>query len=245
MRHAIQEFYRGADDHRRYSMDDAGRVAAHEEFYKTNRRSISGPVLDLACGGGILGFILERHRIGYTGVDINPDMIAAARRHARKVGSRAAFVLGDATRIRRLPRSRTVTLLGNALCHLSTRDVAAILRRVTPLVPTGGRFFVDYRDVVGLLFRREWRAKMVITHKGRRIISYTRGCDTERGVIIKEDVSATTHTSTEFTHGIWSPFILEPLMLAHGWRLVERVAMESWQGWAEEYRRARVGERFK
>ncbi len=50
-------------------------------------------ILDLGCGPGPLAPAVIRHGASYTGLDLSPRLIAAARRHHRK----ARFVIGNAT----------------------------------------------------------------------------------------------------------------------------------------------------
>ena len=42
----------------------------------------------------------------------------------------------------------------------------------------------------------------------------------------------------DFVHGIWSPFIMETILAARGWKLVRRIAQPEWQGWSEVYRKS-------
>ena len=52
----------------------------------------SDRVLDLACGDGGLGEHLIARGLRYTGVDVEPAMVEAAR---RRLGDRASFAVGD------------------------------------------------------------------------------------------------------------------------------------------------------
>ncbi len=73
MRRRLVDIYRTADDYRRYTSENPERRRAMESFYSVYRRHIGRRVLDLCCGGGVLGRVLEQHRREYIGVDANPD----------------------------------------------------------------------------------------------------------------------------------------------------------------------------
>jgi tRNA1Val (adenine37-N6)-methyltransferase len=66
-----------------------------------------GSVLDLGCGGGVIGLALAvaDPTAQVTGVEIQPDMAAIARRNARLngAGERVKIIQGDLTRPRDLP----------------------------------------------------------------------------------------------------------------------------------------------
>jgi ubiquinone/menaquinone biosynthesis C-methylase UbiE len=89
-------------------------------LYALKRRYFGHEVLDVACGSGVLGFVLEQAGHNYIGIDVNPDMISSARAYARKLRSGNRFMLGDASRMKLEGTFDTVCLLGNALCRFST-----------------------------------------------------------------------------------------------------------------------------
>jgi SAM-dependent methyltransferase len=232
---SIEAYYRRHDDFRRYSMEDAKRVKELSRLYDLNKGYFGKRVLDLACGGGILGFIVERHGHDYVGVDLNRDMIGRARAYARRTGSRNRFLLADATRDRVQGTFETVAVLGNALCHFNTMDFGRLLKNVEPSADMGSHFIVDYRDVVDLLFRRKWKSKLVEKEKGKVTVSRTTGCDTERGDLVMTSQQEGGSSRVEFTHAVWAPFIIEPMMESSGWKLARRKRLPRWFGWLDVY----------
>ena len=56
-------------------------------------------VLDLCCGAGRHAIPLARRGCRVTGLDINPDLLAAARKATRRRGVRVELVCGDARRL--------------------------------------------------------------------------------------------------------------------------------------------------
>lgn len=152
----IVAYYRKHDSFSRYLAANQPRVRELSRLYASNKRYFGNRVLDLACGGGVLGFIVERDGHIYTGVDVNPDMISAARSYSRKVGSRNRFIIADITRIKIRGNFDTLCVLGNAMCHFSTAEFSGILDRTATSCRKGAHFIVDYRDMVRLMFDKQW-----------------------------------------------------------------------------------------
>ncbi|QQG48898.1 MAG: class I SAM-dependent methyltransferase [archaeon] len=234
-RQDIEVYYRKHDDFGRYLMSNRRRVKELSELYRANRKYFGRKVLDLACGGGILGFIIEKDGHGYVGIDINGDMIESATAFAKKIRSRNRFILGDIISCGVEGSFDSVTLLGNAMCHFDTRDFVRLISRVDPVVGKGSHFITDYRDVAGLLFRRKWKPKLIEKDKGKSVVSRTRDYDSERGDLIVESEWEDGTNRVEFRHAIWAPFILEPIMASNGWELVNRRSLVKWSGWLDVY----------
>lgn len=232
----ITTYYRKHDDFRRYTAANKERMTELARLYRRSERFIGHRVLDLACGGGVLGFVVEPEGHRYVGVDINPDAVDAARHHADEVGSHNRFVLGDVRSTKLAGTFDTVTLLGNALCHFNTADLVSIMRNVSGNVHSGSYFVVDYRDVVSLLFARRWARRFSGKRGTKTVTSVTKGIDTRRGDLLLESVQK-GGSNFDFTHGVWSPFVLEPLMELNNWSLVRRNFNRRQSSWFDVYRR--------
>ena len=223
MDRSLVRYYRTAENYRRYLVSDPARPAELERFFHAHRRYFGRSVLDLGCGGGVLESIVARTGRRYVGVDLHPDMLRAARAAARARGSTARFLRGDIARFRVEGRFDTLTLLGNALGHLSAVEMVEMLRLRAGNVHRGSTFLLDYRDVVGMFWRGSWnRGAFVQRHKRGTIVSQTRSVDLEGGRIHIQARPTSGRWSVEFTQSIWSAFVLEALMTAHGWKLVRR-----------------------
>jgi SAM-dependent methyltransferase len=237
----IIAYYRKHD--RKYLTTDKARIMEFSRLYALDKRYFGQKVLDIACGGGVLGFVLEQAGHNYTGVDVNPDMISLARAHARKLGSGNRFILADATRMRLEGTFDTVCLLGNAMCHFCTHDFARILQNTAPHVERGAHFIVDYRDLVDLMFKKQWNSNSRLVQKDQGRMSATTGCDTKTGFVLVNTTDLHGKDQVKFAHAIWSPFIVEPIMNDHGWTLVKRRLSKRWStrhgwiGWLDIYRR--------
>jgi SAM-dependent methyltransferase len=220
MKTNVVAYYRKHDDFSRYLVTDKRRAKQHSRLYDSNKRYFGHRVLDIACGGGVLGFIIEGRGHSYTGTDVNPDMISSARNYAKRIGSRNRFIKADVTQTKIEQKFDTICILGNALCHFSTHDFSRILQNTA--AHRGAYFMVDYRDMVRLMFDKKWNDKKRLVEKERGRIATTEGCDTRSGFVLV--TSTDLHGSNEvgFAHAIWSPFIIEPIMNDHGWSLVKR-----------------------
>jgi 2-polyprenyl-3-methyl-5-hydroxy-6-metoxy-1,4-benzoquinol methylase len=94
-------------------------------------------VLDVGCGDGALVCAAASWGAEATGVDPDPEMLAAARSRAAREGIRAAFMEG---RVERLPfpdASFDVVFSVTVLCF--TRDAASAVRELARVLRPGGR----------------------------------------------------------------------------------------------------------
>jgi SAM-dependent methyltransferase len=111
-------------------------------------------VLDVACGTGNLAIPAARAGARVTGLDIAPNLIAAARREARAAGLTVQFDVGDAEA---LPYGEgrfdtTVTMFGAMFAPRPARAVTELLRVTRP----GGRIAMANwtpRGFIGTLLR--------------------------------------------------------------------------------------------
>ncbi|HYM40680.1 MAG TPA: class I SAM-dependent methyltransferase [Thermoplasmata archaeon] len=218
----IRAFYRISEDFTRYLATSKERMEELRSLWRSNRRFFGTRVLDLACGGGVLGFLLEPAGHGYVGIEVNPDMIQGARAYAREVGSRNRFLLADITRKRVRGQFDTVTTLGNALCHFTPADFTRVLTNVQGATHRRSYFLLEYRDVVALLARQEWWTRKTIRRGKNKVHVVTKAYDTEHGAIEQDHTNVGSGRRVRFRHAIWSPFILEPLMASYDWTLVKR-----------------------
>jgi len=212
MKPNIIAYYRIHDNFSRYLTTNKRRAKELSGLYTSNKRYFGRRVLDIACGGGVLGFIVEREGRSYTGVDVNPDMISSAKVYAKKTGSRNRFIKGDVTQMKIQGNFDTICLLGNALCHFSTHDFSRILQNTAAHSERGAYFIVDYRDMVRLMFDEKWNLKRRHVEKERGRMSTTKACDTRTGFVLVTTTDLHGNNEVEFAHAIWSPFIIVPII---------------------------------
>ena len=186
MKTDMKQYYRKSDHFGRYQMTNKDRVKRIKKIYLSNKKYFGKKVLDIACGGGVLGFVIEPKGHAYTGIDINPDMISSAKKYAKDINSKNNFLLGDATKKKINGKFDTITMLVNALCHINTHDFLIMLKNVSANTHKGTYFIIDYWDIVDLLFKKQWKDRWIEKKVGKIIVSLTTGADTEFGEIYKK-----------------------------------------------------------
>jgi SAM-dependent methyltransferase len=94
-------------------------------------------VLDVACGTGNLAIPAARVGARVSGIDIAPNLIAAARTEAHAAGLRVAFEVGDAEALPYVDGQfdTTVTMFGAMFAYRPERAASELLRVTRP----GGR----------------------------------------------------------------------------------------------------------
>lgn len=126
---------------------------AYAPFYAEEARRLAGPVLELACGTGQLLVPIAGSGVRTVGLDLTPEMLAAARERAAASQVDAAFVEGDMRDFDLGERFALVFVARNSLLHLaSVEDFAACFERVRRhLLPGGALVFDVFNPNVGIL----------------------------------------------------------------------------------------------
>lgn len=110
-------------------------------------RSVSGPLLDLACGSGRTAIPLATRGFAVTGVDVMPEMLARGREKATARGVSVAWVEADACAFQLGGRFGLAYMVGNAFQMFWTRDQQeALLARVREHLAPGGLFIFETRN---------------------------------------------------------------------------------------------------
>jgi SAM-dependent methyltransferase len=100
-------------------------------------------ILDLACGSGRHAVALASHGYDVTGLDLSPQMIEAAKYHAKEKGVSVQFSVADMREVRELLEGPfdLVICLGNSLALLPTlSDLQQTLTNVHQLLTESGSF---------------------------------------------------------------------------------------------------------
>ncbi len=127
---------------------------AVEEGYDEDRpltkqwaRKLGGPLLDLACGTGMMAIHLAQQGYQVTGVDIVPEMIAWASQKATALGVSIEWVVADARTFQLHKQFPFIYMLGNAFQHFLTRaDQEALFARVREHLHPEGCFLFCTRN---------------------------------------------------------------------------------------------------
>lgn len=126
-------------DERWRQMADAGGNPHGEADLVSGYRPRS--VLDGGCGTGRLGIELARRGVSVLGVDVDADMIAAARNKAPEL----EWVAADLADLERPERFDVVALAGNVVPYTAPgRRAAAVAACARHLVP-GGRLVAGFQ----------------------------------------------------------------------------------------------------
>ena len=126
------------------------------EFCFARAREAAGPVLELACGSGLICLPLARRGFDVTGIDVAPGMLRAAREKARAEHLKVELHERDMRDFDLGRRFDLVLLLSNALCHMLDADsLEACLRCVRSHLSDRGRFVVSVFVPDPALLQRE------------------------------------------------------------------------------------------
>jgi len=145
------------------------RIAFHCEV----AARVGGPVLELACGSGIVTLPIARQGLDTTGVDLAAPMLAHAERKARQQGLAVRWVHDDAQTVDLRRQFALVVLTGNAFqAFLGDADQAELLENVARHLKPDGWFVFETRNPQGhdLVDSRDEEAWFDYTNTaGRRV----------------------------------------------------------------------------
>lgn len=113
---------------------------ARLEYIQARARLLSGPVLDVGCGGGILSESMARAGAEVTGIDMAEAPLAVARLHALETGTRVEYMASTAEALaeERPGGFETVTCL-EMLEHVP--DFPSTIAACAKLTAPGGELF--------------------------------------------------------------------------------------------------------
>jgi SAM-dependent methyltransferase len=119
----------------------------------------NGQIVDLGCGSGIWAAELIRRGYDVLGIDISPDMIKLARKHAP-----AARFVNESFLKSKLPPCDAVTAIGEIFNYTfdvrnSRQQLARLFRRVHEALRPGGVFIFDIAEPGGVLRRSHAEGK--------------------------------------------------------------------------------------
>ena len=96
------------------------------------------PVLDLACGSGVLSELVLARGLRVLGVDLSKPMLARARKRCARFGRRARFLRGDLRRFRAPRPAACAAASGDIVNHLPRRSLRPVFRNVGRNLRAGG-----------------------------------------------------------------------------------------------------------
>ncbi len=132
---------RGDDYDRRFADLEASGADVHGEAALVAELSPGPRVLDGGCGTGRVAIELARRGFEVTGVDIDPGMLAAARRKAPEL----PWIEGDLATAPVAGPFDTVVLAGNVLIFVSPGSEPAVVARCASLLGADGLLVAGFQ----------------------------------------------------------------------------------------------------
>jgi len=170
-------------------------------------------VLDLCCGGGLYLFGLEKAGYKMTGVDMEPRMLKAARKHAKETGSKARIVKGDATNLRFKGRSfGAVVFMGAATGHFSMAEVKKIMGGVHTVLRPKGVVITEVNDHIALFLSGMYQRILYEPSGENDVISIHTRYDGEKGTFNRLFLNLESDKKFKAPFQIWAPWILNSIM---------------------------------
>ncbi|NJE06567.1 class I SAM-dependent methyltransferase [Thermococcus sp. M36] len=114
-----------------------------ETFREDAERSVRR-VLDLACGTGIPTLELARRGYEVVGLDLHEEMLAVARRKAKKEGLNVEFIQGDAIEITFEEEFDAVTMFFSSIMYFDDSAIQQLFNSVKRALRPGGVFIADF-----------------------------------------------------------------------------------------------------
>ncbi|HET9908683.1 MAG TPA: class I SAM-dependent methyltransferase [Anaerolineales bacterium] len=142
----LEEF----DDPPNYDIEEAERSAARIAYYCELARSIGGPVLEIACGSGLVAIPVAAQGLNVTGVDLSRPMLEHARKKADEQHLNIRWVEADARSFDLGTQYQFIYLTGNAFqAFLSREDQETLLASVKRHLAPDGIFAFETRNPSG------------------------------------------------------------------------------------------------
>jgi SAM-dependent methyltransferase len=111
-----------------------------------------GSVLDAGCGTGRVGRELARRGVEVVGVDIDPEMLATARRK----GPDVSWELADLATVDLSRAFDAIVLAGNVMIFLAPGSVGAVLMNLSRHLAPGGVLIAGFQLLPGRLAIEEY-----------------------------------------------------------------------------------------
>lgn len=142
----LEEF----EDPENYDLEQTARSQRRVAYHVQLARELGGPVLELACGTGIVAIPIAQCGLETVGVDIVPAMLAQARRKSQALGLDIEWIHADVKALDLARRFRLVVLTGNAFqAFLARADQDALLAAVARHLAPDGVFAFETRQPSG------------------------------------------------------------------------------------------------
>ena len=216
-----------------YDIEEGERSAPRIAFYCELAKSIGGPVLEIACGSGLVTIPIAAQGLDVTGVDLAHSMLEHARKKAEDQGLNIRWVEADARSFDLGTLYKFIYLTGNAFqAFLRREDQEGLLAAVKRHLAPQGIFAFETRNPSGHDLTNqpeEEYDQSYISVEGHTVsVSFTQRYDSiaqtmywtsyRRWNVGERDHSRETHIACRFTH----PQELEALLYYNGFQIIQQ-----------------------
>lgn len=216
-----------------YDLEEGERSAARIAFYCDLAKAVGGPVLEIACGSGLVTLPIAAQGLETTGVDLARPMLDHARKKAQERGLDIHWVEADARSFDLGRQYPFILLTGNAFqAFLRREDQEALLASVKRHLLPAGIFAFETRNPSGHDLRDqpgEETEYSYVSVEGHHVaVSFTQAYDPIQQLMYwttyrrwndgEQDHKKETHIACRFTH----PQELEALLHYNGFQIIQQ-----------------------
>ena len=216
-----------------YDLEEGERSAPRIAFYCDLAKTVGGPVLEIACGSGLVTIPLAANGLDVTGVDLARPMLEHARVKAEGQSLAIRWVEADARSLNLGTQYQFILLTGNAFqAFLNRQDQEALLASVKRHLGPQGIFAFETRNPSGhdltTQLEEEFDQSYTSVEGYQVAVSFTQVYDPLAQVIHwtshrrwndgERDHKKETHIACRFTY----PRELEALLHYNGFQIVQQ-----------------------
>jgi len=216
-----------------YDLEEGERSAPRIAFYCDLAKSVGGPVLEIACGSGLVTIPIAAQGLDVTGVDLAHSMLEHARKKGDGQNLNIRWVGADARSFDLDTQYQFIFITGNAFqAFLRREDQEALLASVKRHLAPQGIFAFETRNPSGHDLTNQPEEEFdqsYISVEGYQVsISFTQLYDPLAQVMYwtsyrrwndgERDHKKETHIACRFTH----PQELEALLYYNGFQVIQQ-----------------------
>ena len=133
-----------------YDIEEGERSSRRIAFYCDLSKTVCGPVLEIACGSGLVTIPIAALGLDVTGVDLARPMLEHARQKTERQNLNVRWVEADARSFDLGAKFHFILLTGNAFqAFLKREDQEALLASVKRHLAPNGIFAFETRNPSG------------------------------------------------------------------------------------------------
>lgn len=189
---------------------------------KPYRHLFGSKALDIGCGAGTSTFALEELGLSVVGIDRDKLFIEKARKIAEKRRSRAKFFVADARTMSVRDVFDSVFMLGDVIIHFSLTEFIRMIQNIRRATRRKFVLVLEYSDFVESLLRKEEPIPIPTELRGKVYYSYNADEGCLKVIVITREIGPDKYEAEEVKMYIWSPWVLEYILLTSGFTLISR-----------------------